>query len=285
LTINDTDFKINNNGNGQVDQVTVNSGAILNINQNTFGAGVAQGAGSSGALTINNGTVNWAINGTSESRFRIGNGPSATGVSAQGTVTLNGGSLNLSSTHIDSGDSGAGFAIGSDGGHGVLNLSAGTVVDSLALPFTLGSVYTSLAGSGTLQVFANNSGTINILNGTLELNAAYAPFNATKATFVVGSLSGVSTGEINFEFGTGSLSLLGWTSSDYEALATAGDLEVNGNKVSDLTDFSFSQNGDQGVLQLNPSVVPEPSSFALIGTGFLGLGCAIRRRHKASKQN
>ncbi len=273
LTVNADDFKIANwNGVGSpppTGSITVASTGTLNINNNgQWGGGVGQRG--TGTLTINGGAVSWNIAGSKEQRLAIGNGGSG-----NGTLNLNGGSLSVS-LGIAANDGESQMRVGSDGGSGILNLNAGTLLDSMALPFFLGGKYTGLnRGTVATSVLAGSSGKINILNGTFEMTGVYAALDASKSTFRVGSLGGSATGLINFQTGaTGALSLYGWQQSDFTSLATAGDLQVNGSTVSDLSQFTYSSVGGQGILTL--AAVPEPSVMAVFGCGLLSLVSIIR---------
>ena len=61
------------------------------------------------------------------------------------------------------------------------------------------------------------------------------------------------------------------TPPQFAALATAGQLQIDGVDQSDLSGFSYSLTGGQGTLTL----VPEPSCALLGGLGLLAL---LRRR-------
>jgi MYXO-CTERM domain-containing protein len=90
---------------------------------------------------------------------------------------------------------------------------------------------------------------------------------AASSVFGVGS-----TANLNFlSGGSGGLSNLRWTETQFATLATAGQLQIDGVDQSDLSGFSYSLTGGQGTLTL----VPEPGSALLGGLGLLAL---LRRR-------
>jgi hypothetical protein len=71
----------------------------------------------------------------------------------------------------------------------------------------------------------------------------------------------------------------GSASSDFYNTAKIIGLEFrdsNNAPVADFTDYAFV-----GGAQVFPSTVPEPRTWALLGTGLLGLGVVARRRRAA----
>jgi len=267
LTINASDFKVAN-GSGSTGNLNVNGGT-LNINQIGLWGGGA-GMGGNGTISIASGaTVNWQTSGSTEQRFMFGNGTGGVGI-----LNLNGGSLyNFFDSAQALTDAERQFRAGSDGGIATINLNAGLWSLNGAVPFFLGGKYNNMNGTAGIVQGASVS-IMNIANGVFQQTGITigTGFSATESTFTVGA-----NDLINFSStGTGSLSLQGWTSSDYLNLATSGKLEVDGSVVSDLNLFSYQSVGGQGVLGI--TAVPEPSPLALFGAGILGLVSVIRRR-------
>lgn len=277
LTITANDFKFARNGNS-TGTVSVVSGT-LTINQlNQWGGGIGvnnnNNNGVLGTANISSGgTLNWFLSGSSEQSLRIGNGGSANGTSGlntRGVVNLNGGTFNVTLDPAQAlTDANRGFAIGQSGGTGTLNLNAGLLTVTGDLPFALGGVWGNLptvALPGNVPAFTDNgNGLINLGSGVLQL--------------IGSSLFGVGADDnINFlssGVNVGALSILNWTSADFLALATAGKIQVDGEDVTDLSQFTYSSTGGQGILQLTS--VPEPGAFALTIAG-LGLLTVWNRR-------
>jgi hypothetical protein len=266
LTMNGNDTKIaqwNGFGVQAVGSVTVQSGATLNINQiGQWGGGVGQRG--NGTVNINGGTLNWQTSGSTEQRFMFGNG--ASGV---GTLNLNVGTLN---NFFDPGqpltDAERQFRMGSDGGQGIANLNSGSWILSGNVPFFLGGKYSTLNGTPTVNQSATVS-TINILDGSFIFSGIFAGIDATKSTFTVGA-----NDKVNFlSTGTGELSLQGWQQSDFEALAAAGKIQVDGVDIASVAGMNYQTSGGQGILS-----VPEPTAGALAGLGLLVGTVAARRR-------
>jgi hypothetical protein len=266
LTINGADFKVANAGavaTPPVGTLTVAAGATLNINQiGQWGGGVGQRG--TGTLNINGGTLNWQTSGSTEQRFMIGNGGSGVGI-----LNLNGGTLH---NFFDSAqaltDAERQFRAGSDGGQGVINLNAGTWRLDGNVPFTLGAKWLTLNTTPSVLESATVS-TLNILNGDFVFTGIIAILDAGKSTFTVGA-----NDKVNFlSTGTGELSLQGWLQTDFEALAAAGKIQVDGADVASVGGFNYTFAGGQGIIS-----VPEPTIGALAGLGLLVGTMAARRR-------
>jgi hypothetical protein len=267
LTIGASDFKVAN-GAGSNGTLNVNGGT-LNINQiGQWGGGV--GMTGTGVLNIASGAVvNWQTSGSSEQRFMIGNGSSG-GVPGNGTLNLNGGTLNNTlDTAQALTDGERQWRVGSDGGRGTVNLNAGTWNVTGAIPFFLGGKYTNQNGAPTLNQSATVS-VINITNGSLVQTgiATAAGFSTTASTFTIGA-----NDYVNFIVGgTGSLSLQGWTQADFEALVDAGKIRVDGAAVAGQYEhFVYSSVSGQGVYKLSGALfAPSFSTAPSAVNGFVG---------------
>ncbi len=163
---------------------------------------------------------------------------------AAGTSTLTvetGGSLDFSGAS----GNGTRFFVGNSNGNGILNLNGGSLIGATLTEFSIGR-------EGATGTFNINAGTATV--GHLEVDS-----------------DGTST--VNFgENSTGELTVTGWSTSNFEALWNDGKLTYNGAQTGSFSDhFQVS-----GVTGSTLSVVPEPSSTALLGLG--GLALILRRR-------
>jgi hypothetical protein len=258
LTLNCNDFKIGNDGNtNNTCLVGGYTNATLNINMiGQWGSGVAWWSGHTGTLIIsNNGTFNVLIAGTSEQRYCIGGGQPT----AYGTVTLNGGAMNVTLGTTNFTDAECEFTIGGLNGTGTVNLNAGTLTDALPLPCCLGCYYYTVT---TTPSFAQSTSVdvMNIVNGSFVMTGMFAGTDTNKATFQVGTNS-----YVNFIFGgTGSLSLTNWAFTDYQALVKAGGIHVMGGPTA-MSDLIYTNVNGQGILQVGSEVIavapPSPTNL------------------------
>ncbi len=270
LTFNANDFKVGRNANSN-GSIIVQAGASLAINQtNQWGGGVGVNNNNTStvtaSVTVGSGaSFDWFLSGSNEQNFNLGNGGNdagtgSNGLNTSGTITINGGTFDLTLDPAQAvSATAAGFNIGRGAGTGTVNLNSGTFSVSGNLPIALGGRWIDMT---TTPQFVDNPlglGVVNIVDGFLISSGT--------------SLFAVGAGDrVNFtSTGSGGLSILDWTESDFEALATAGVLQIDGSDVSDLTGFQFTTDGSQGVLQ----VVPEPATSLLGGIGALLL---FRRR-------
>ncbi|NWK55009.1 PEP-CTERM sorting domain-containing protein [Verrucomicrobiaceae bacterium N1E253] len=111
----------------------------------------------------------------------------------------------------------------------------------------------------------------NLTEFILGRNDATGLFNISAGTAEFGNLQfGSGTGTIDFTAGsTGSLTVTGYTQTDYETLWTDGNLTYGGAQSGTFAD-NFSVSGS------TLTAVPEPSSAALLGLG--GIALVLRRR-------
>jgi len=253
------------NGTGSVASLTVLSGTLTIAENTSWGDKVGHMPGSGtpaydfqGAVIVENGaTLNWNVNNDNEDRMMFGNnnrmGSDSTLKRGIANVTLNGGAFNII------GDTGMTHAerqvrFGSDGGIGNLILNAGTMTISVELPVAFGDKWLNGGTSWTTAANASVS-TMTIDDGSLAITGS--------------SIFGVGANDkINFlTGGTGMLSILNWTSTEFTGLI--GKLQIDGVDVTDLSGFTFVDggNGAQGTL----SLIPEPATLALLGLGAMGL--------------
>jgi MYXO-CTERM domain-containing protein len=244
-------FTVTSDPNGDVNvltSLTVQSGTLTIAPNTSWGDKV--GHSGTGSVIVNGGTLNWRVDNDNEDRLMLGNG--ATG---NATITLNGGDFNVTGPGgYDHAERNVRF--GSDGASSTLNLTTGDFTVLIDIPVAFGGKWTT---GGT--TFTNSAGTnlMNIDDGWFVL--------AASSVFGVGN-----TANINFlTGGTGGLSIFGWTESQFAALATAGQLQIDGVDQGDLSGFSYSLSGGQG----NLTLVPEPGSALLGGLGLLAM---LRRR-------
>jgi hypothetical protein len=268
LTINASDFKVGNNSSAGTLIVGGNTAATLNINMiGQWGSGVGWWTGNVGTLIVsNNGTVNVLIAGSSEQRYAIGGGQA----SANGTVTLNGGAMNVTlGTGASITDGDAEFSIGGLNGTGTLNLNAGTLSDAMPLPFCLGCYYTTVTATPTLGQ-STSVDLMNILNGTFAVTGIFAtdPNYPDRASFHVGTNS-----YVNFDpSGTGSLSLTNWAATNYAALVAAGTIRIAGT-VMPMSNFQYTNDNGKGVFKVGRLVlVPVPITNLVFATTHVTLG-------------
>jgi len=166
-TVNENaDIVIGSGGNGTV---TVDGvGTTLNATENGVsptedGLIIVGGDGGTGDLNIqNNGTVNITADGvgSTDAHLRISDG--SFGSSQQGTVTLNNGTLNLSSENETSL-----LGVGRRG-HGVINATNSTI--NLSTASAVDSSVLHVGGSSSIDGDAGTFGEVTLTNTTLTLS-------------------------------------------------------------------------------------------------------------------
>ncbi|HEX9045511.1 MAG TPA: LamG-like jellyroll fold domain-containing protein, partial [Verrucomicrobiae bacterium] len=247
LTITNNDFKVGvSSGAGAL---YLGQNAIFNVESvGNWGAGVGQNGGSVGTVVVsNNATLNFNVGGSAEQRLTWGiNGGTV-------AVTILGGAINVTNG-VGATDDQRSFNIGAQNGHGTVNLLAGTITDSMPLPFGLGGQYQTMNSAPTWADSSTSSSLI-ISNGSFVMTGICPATDASKATFNIGTNSYVV-----FYNGAGSLSLNNWSVSDYQTLVDNGRIRIGlpGQTpiVANITNFTYSSVGGQGVLQVIPFTLP-----------------------------
>lgn len=229
--------------------LTVNSGVLTLLNKDQWAPKIAQNS-ATGVVTVNaGGTLNIYDTGdgsgaaNSQQRFTIG-------ASANGTLNLNGGSVNVAVA--PGADTNRGFIIGSGNTaatSGILNLNSGTLTYSSDARLNLG-----------LEAAV---GIINVGNGHLRVTGT--------STVSIGG-----NDHINFvSGGTGSIAILGWDSvsdsgyAQFKSMIDGGKIFIDGVVVpaATYTSFIFSDDSGLGVMKLDPAALSGYGSWATANVG------------------
>ncbi len=306
--------------------VTVNTGGILNLSNNG-GSSASQTIGSlSGGGLVYNGTTSTlgppvatltidggagvsrttfsgAIqNGNSGNVAIVKNGSTTqvfTGANNySGATTINGGTLLLDGTHIQS-TNGSGYTVNSGatlGGTGRFSRFSSANTTSAVLVNSGGTLAPGDGGTGTLTLDGVNfSGTTNARVLNMASGAKFSfdlAGNGTSAdqvafwNYVSGDL-GLNSNAINLSI-TGPLVEGTYTVSIFKFYSDAGTTLTTSGITSGLTigtlDSSFqgtptlTYNSAGGTIDLTYTVVPEPSTWALVALGLTSILVLRRRR-------
>jgi hypothetical protein len=223
--------------------LVVNSGGSLTAtNHSTVGnnAGAAGVNLTTGFLTINSGgTVN--AGGT----LKLGAGASVVAGNLKGIVTLNGGTLNVSS-HLWIGNN---------------NLTLGTIDINSGGILNVGGMLG--LGTGNATSASGGQGFLNVNDGGI-LNLANIQANGSLASIASGSLLDIS--------GSGLVTIPGNFTAVMNTYISAG--KITGNDLAGNVQAIFNPDLNKTLL----TVVPEPSTFALMAVAGLGLAFRLRRK-------
>ncbi len=249
------------------------------------------------AAAQNNGTLN------------VNSGDIVT-VTSTGTISNRAGGTNTTSSY----DAGANFeAVDAESG-GVFTLAGGALtgedgdgaIFSNAARITVSSGSVSVSGSGTNGLDAANGSTATVTGGTFTASGSggsiVTPFATpgptisavdlyaeSKSTITVtgGNFIASGTGATGFDaINNGVIDLFGTgftvNGSPATGPLTSGSGTISGTLLNGnvLTNLPYAITG--GTIEFNVAAAPEPSQYAALGLGVLGLGVlALRARRRA----
>jgi autotransporter-associated beta strand protein len=293
------DVSVNNaanfgTGSADNDSLTIN-GQVSGSGTITYSGGTAgaltltgNNSGlSSGTFTIDGGTVYAANNhalGSSSVSVTLNGGTTSAGLNIENGVTISnplsftgsGNSLAGSGTIASAVITNSSVVISPSaptGGPGELTFSNNlTLATGVAIHFDL---YDATGAAGTGYSLINET---NLTSGALSLTASAnsITFNLVSTNSTGGAANAINFNPAIFQmwtFATSANTITGFSASQFHL--------VNGftNNTNGGT-FGFAEVGNSLVLNFTP--VPEPSTWALMGTGFLALATfEVRRRQRA----
>ncbi|HEY9250539.1 MAG TPA: autotransporter-associated beta strand repeat-containing protein [Rariglobus sp.] len=243
------------NGGGAVD-VTVSS--LTTAGTGTANA-VVGGSSATSTLTINNsGAVNYGglLGGSGTNQNNL-----ALAKSGTGTLTLSGANTYLGTTRVNAGT----LALGASGS---LASTTYSVANGATFDVSAKSTYSLASAAVTLDVGSASAGFFNGPTGALTLG------NALTINFSTSTLTNGQTYNL-FDYGS--------QTGDFSSVTLSGS--ITGSLVLGSADtwtgsfggYDFTFSETTGILSLQTSAVPEPSTFALISGALTLAGCAFRR--------
>lgn len=260
-----------NAANSNAASFTLNAGTVVASGGNSFGGANSLLTINGGAITLTNGPIiantniviggNFALQGTAAAASLVGSvslGSSTRTITntAAGNRTFSGNiSASSASTGLTFAGTGTTTLAGTNTYTGDTTVTGGklNLADNAQLRFTIGL-------NGINNQLVNSSGTIS-LDGDFV-------FDLSGAGTIAGNSWTIATGSINYGGSLGTFSVLS-TSGAFNEVST-GVWERTENSVT----YQFSE------LSSVLSVVPEPSTLAMLGLAAVGFGAHVIRRRR-----